>query len=700
MSGLSVTDEIKARIDLVSYVQRHVPGLKKAGRNHKACCPFHDERTPSFVVNPARGSWYCFGACAEGGDLFSFAQKFHGWDFREALRELAAEAGVELRPQTPAQRQRSDRLEHLRSLLASAAEQYQRALQAAGGAALRDYLQRQRGISGETVKDFQLGYAPDSWDFMLRALRAIGYADDDIIAAGIAARSESGRVYDRFRNRLMIPIQDERGRVVAFGGRALDAADNAKYINSPQSEVFDKSRLLFGLHRARRAIREQEQAVIVEGYMDVIQAHQAGYTNVVAQMGTTMTEHQLRLLAPRLAERIVLALDADPAGQNATRRSLDVARATLARDFGGKQAVDIRVLQIPAGKDPDDFLRERADEWDALVAKARSIADFVIDLETMELPPDASLPQRRAIAHNLLPLLLAAEDDLFRQENVQKLARRLRMGERDLLALLPPQLPNYLTKKSLTPQLDQPAPDLPPEYWDNEYGQAPPDAEEMAPAPAVMAGRKPRQRDSAKPIAEAYCLRLFLQNPSLLPRVNRILRELAGRDEALMAGPLGDIGGEDFSESAFRILMAQLQASLNQHEKEPLEFIKSSIDSSLEAELGFLLVDDLEALAVSVQNRFEVDLNDIVKRRHYRARLVFSIEDDLLQRALQLRLARLDNERMELQYLQEEAQDGTETDEEHLQRINRSIMLSLQAKAKIDRALGLMAKPAQPTMTL
>ena len=291
---MSVTDEIKSRIDIVNYVQRHVPALKKAGRNHKACCPFHNEKTPSFVVNPERQSWHCFGACAEGGDLFTFAQKLHGWDFKEALRELANEAGVQLEPQTPEQRTRSDRQERLRGMLSDAAEFYQRELHRETGAFAYDYLRANRGISPETAQVFQLGYAPDSWDYMLKSLRNLGYSDDDIVEAGMAVRNDSGRVYDRFRNRLMFPIRDERGRTVGFGGRALSSDEVAKYINSPQSPLFDKSRLLYGLDMGRSAIRESGTAVIVEGYMDVIQAHQAGYLNVVAQMGTAMTEPQVK----------------------------------------------------------------------------------------------------------------------------------------------------------------------------------------------------------------------------------------------------------------------------------------------------------------------------------------------------------------------------------------------------------------------
>ena len=351
----------------------------------------------------------------------------HGWDFKEALRELAAEADVQLRPQTPDQKTAADRLDALRGLVSTAAEFFQKRLELEDASAVRRYIRDERGLSDETSRAFQLGYAPQSWDWLLNSLRRLGYGDDDIVEVGLAVRNERGRVYDRFRNRLMIPIRDERGRMVGFGGRALDAEEGAKYINSPQSALFDKSRLLFGLDSGRRAVRESGTAVIVEGYMDVIQAHQAGKRNVVAQMGTAMTEHQIRLIAPRHASKIVLALDADEAGQSAARRSLEVAREVL-RDYAGRLSVDVRILQAPVGQDPDDLLRQSPERWDHLVANAQGVADYVIDRELAALPEAPSLNEREALSRRVLPLLLASENNLYRQENIQKLSRRLRVS--------------------------------------------------------------------------------------------------------------------------------------------------------------------------------------------------------------------------------------------------------------------------------
>ncbi len=683
---MSVTDEIKSRIDIVSYIQRYVPDLKKAGRNHKACCPFHTEKTPSFVVNPARQTWRCFGACAEGGDIFSFAQKLHGWDFKEALRELASEAGLQLRQQSAEEKNRTERLEHLRGIAASAAELFQRELYRPAGASTQAYLREQRGLAAETVRRFQLGYAPRSWDFMLKFLRELGHNDEDIIEVGLAVRNEQGKIYDRFRHRLIFPIHDDRGRTVGFGGRALDANDSAKYINSPQSAIFDKSRLLYGLDKGKGSIRERGLAVIVEGYMDVIQAHQAGYANVIAQMGTAMTEAQLRLVAPRFASRVLLALDADAAGQNAARRSLEVAREALAKDYAGKLAVDIGVLSIPAGQDPDDFLREKPDGWEALVEGAQGVADFVIAMETADLPADAGLQARQTLAKTIFPILQASENNVYRQENIQKLARRLRVGERDMLAWM--QAANNATRpRKPATRPSHPDSAIPPPYWDEEaFEETPQDFD-----PSLAEERELPEGYAAKTVnraAEAYCLSALLKNPNMFFLVNRKLRELAGEDEAMLSGPLRELGADDFTQSQYRALMSHFQAALTQDDQEPLEYLGDAVEDDLRADYLALLLDEPEKMSRRIRGNFQVDLNDIVKRGLRGAGARMNSEDELVCRALQLRLERLENERIELQYLQEEAQALGSGDDAQSERINQNIMLSMRAKARINRAVS------------
>ncbi len=684
---MSVTDEIKARIDIVSYVLRFVPTLKKAGRNHKACCPFHNEKTPSFVVNPERQTWHCFGACAEGGDLFTFAQKMHKWDFKEALGELAQEAGVQLRRQTPQERTRDDQLERLRGIISSAADIYHKQFLHPGASAIQAYVFKKRSLSKDSVQSFQIGLAPESWDFALQALTALGYSEDEIIDAGLAARSDKGRVYDRFRNRLMIPIRDERGRVVGFGGRALDPNEPAKYINSPQSALFDKSQLLFGLDSAKAAIRDTGLAVIVEGYMDVIQAHQAGYRNVVAQMGTAMTEAQIMRITPRFANKIVIALDADEAGQSATRRSLEVARQTLARDYAGKLAVDLRILQVPSGKDPDDYLRETPEAWEGLVNSAQAVADFVIDMETENLSAVASMQERQHLARQILPILFASENNLYQQENIQKLARRLRISERDLLTWAgEQQLSESRANRRARSAHDTDPGRLtdaspPPEYWDNDADDVPPDVDNghhTARPPTSSQGRA----------IEPYCLSLLLQHPRLLVQVNRKLRELAGNDDGLLNGPLRELCVEDFTQSQYRTLMAYLQEAMAQDDMEPLDFIGKAIDGELMAEYRSLLVERPATVSNLMSGVFGVDMLDILKRRPLRGNGMLEMQNELVSRALRLRMERLEQERFEMQYLQEEANADTERDPIQHDRLNQQIMLSMTAKARLDLAVS------------
>ena len=364
---MSNIDEIKSRLDIVAYVNQFVP-LKKMGRYHKAPCPFHNEKTASFVVYEDRQAWHCYGACSEGGDIFNFAMKMHGWTFKETLEELGKQAGVTVTPQTSESVQREKQIEKLRALMKEASHAYQQALlddSVAGANDAREYALVKRGLSRTVIDLFGIGYAPKGWTTLTDYLTGMGYTVEDLIEAGLAVKKEeTGRVYDRFRNRLVVPIRDAKGHVVAFGGRILDPNDQPKYLNSPQTPLFDKNRVLFGLDLAASSIRESETAVIVEGYMDAITAHQYGFRNVVAQMGTALTERQLQLIAPRMAKRIVLALDSDNAGQKATVRSLEVARTTLQADLSGKLQVEMRktpmISSVPSQNSGQPWWRTRS----------------------------------------------------------------------------------------------------------------------------------------------------------------------------------------------------------------------------------------------------------------------------------------------------------------------------------------------------
>lgn len=673
---MSVVDDIKSRLDIVQYISRTVP-LKRAGRVYKACCPFHSEKTPSFTVDPQRQSWRCFGACATGGDVFTFAMRQQGWTFGETLQELGKLTGVEVKPRTPQQAERDTQLERLRGLMKSTAEYYhERLLDATNAEAVKtlDYARRKRGLTDETIQRFMIGYAPPGWGGALDTFKALGYSEDDLLEIGVATRNDSGRVYDRFRNRLMIPIRDERGRVVGFGARALAAEDNPKYLNSPQTPLFDKSRLLFGLDLAGNEIRQSETVVIVEGYLDAIQAHQAGYTNVVAQMGTALTDTQLKLVAPRWAKRIILALDSDAAGQNATMRSLEVARQTLQADYGGKLSVDVRILTVPGAKDPDDLIREQPDSWAALVDAALPVADYVIAMETADISPKASLQEREAVARRLLPLLNASESDLYKKDNLQKLAMKLRIAERDLLAWAGEQ---DILAALKTPRIAEP----PPMPLDDEFG-APPDdidSEPVAYPSKVLATTRTSENG-----LERDCLRLLIMQPDLLYAINRKLRELANGDDALLGGCLNDLCLDDFSRTEYRALASVFNEALEQDDVEPVVYMRRNLEGELLYELEAIIGGDLALLQPRLRHGLSVDLETVVQVVA-RSTMPLDAVMDATGKMLKLRLQRLQRERQEILYLQME----NETDEDY----NAHIMLSALAKGRIEAALREQMKP-------
>ncbi len=440
---MDVTDEIKSRLDIVDLVSETVQ-LRKSGSSYSGFCPFHaNTRTPAFAVFPNTQTWRCFGACAEGGDIFSFVMKKQGWDFKEALRYLADRAGVELAPPSQAQKERQALEDKLGDLLEAAADYFhQLLLYAPQAEAARRYV-AERGLKKETLARFRVGYALDSWDACRNHFNSQGYSDDRLQDAGLLSFNEDkGTRYDRFRNRLMIPIKDAGGRMAGFGARTLDPDGIPKYLNSPQTAVFDKSRLIFGLDLMKRQIREARQVVIVEGYMDVMQAWQAGFKNVVAQMGTALTQDQLRLLK-RYTKRFILALDADAAGASATMRSLEVARGVLDRDTEirfdarglvrneGRLQAEIQVVTLPEGEDPDMIIRRDAELWTTLIDQAKPVVAYVIDVATAGLNPDDA-KAKSAAAQQVLPLINDVEDPLEREHYRQMLARKLGVDERVL----------------------------------------------------------------------------------------------------------------------------------------------------------------------------------------------------------------------------------------------------------------------------
>jgi DNA primase len=447
---MSTVSEIKERIDIVSVVSDYVQ-LTKAGKNYKGLCPFHTEKHGSFYVFPDRQTWHCFGACSTGGDAFSFIMKKENVEFHEALRLLAARAGIVL--ETPSQRspERDEQKERLLTAVDIAAEFYRGLLLTSPAAsAARDYVARRRiPLDSEVGNAFRVGYSPAGWTTLKELLLSRGYSEQELIDAGLLVQRDDGGTYDRFRERLMFPIFDAAGKVIGFGARALGDME-PKYLNSPQSRIFDKSSVLYGIHRARTSARRQDRIILVEGYTDVLQAHQHGWDNVVAPMGTSLTEHHASTLS-RVTKNIYLALDGDAAGQAAAMKTIRETTGRFREAFGqrtvlelgpkGKQTrravldADIRIIMLPGGRDPDELIIEAPDEWAGLIDTAVPYVDFYVDTLVRSTDTSTARGKRELIAA-CEPVISELEDAMDRSRFYSRLSRALQLPERDLMAEL------------------------------------------------------------------------------------------------------------------------------------------------------------------------------------------------------------------------------------------------------------------------
>ncbi|GAH91630.1 unnamed protein product [marine sediment metagenome] len=387
---MSVISEVKQKMDIVEVISDYVP-LQKAGRNFKALCPFHSEKHPSFFVFPEQQTWHCFGACGTGGDVFSFVMKKEGIDFGQALRLLAQRAGITLSSPEISKSAEDKKRERLFQINEAAAEYYRHLLfNTKAGEPARAYLSK-RKITPETMEKFRLGFSPDSWEALKKFLMSKGYEERELFEAGLIIEKEGGGNYDRFRNRLMFPICDIQGRVTGFGARVLDES-LPKYINSPQTPIFDKSGNLYGIDQAKLAARQKNLVIIVEGYMDVLRAHQHGWQNVVASMGTSVTEKQVAIVK-RSSKNIALSLDADAAGEEATLRSAEVLIDSLEKKvtpiptwsglvkYENILNAEIKVIPLPQGKDPDKV------GFKLLVIGVKLGEEFVASQESLYLLP-------------------------------------------------------------------------------------------------------------------------------------------------------------------------------------------------------------------------------------------------------------------------------------------------------------------------
>jgi len=432
--AVGVAAEVKSKLGVVDVVGETVQ-LKKAGTTYKGLCPFHGEKTPSFTVTPGRESWKCFG-CGEGGDIFSFVMKRDGLSFPEALKVLAAKAGVELDERTTREDARKKRL---RDVLESAIAFYHAVLTGSkAGAGALEYLHG-RGFTDETIAKYQLGFAPGGWDTLARQLAARrDVRAEELVEVGLAQPRQSGRggVYDRFRERVIFPIRDANGSPVGLGGRLLQG-EGPKYLNSPATPLFDKSRTLYLVDKAKGPIRKGGQAVIVEGYTDALMAHQAGFDNVVASLGTALTPGQVALLT-RYAKKIALAYDVDAAGEKAGTfgaTALEALIGQLAAADTGVELDEVRVVRLPDGKDPDEVVREAPDLWREEVRTAQPIVDYLIDFHARQV--DLKTPGGKArFVDAIAPTLRAVPNPVMRDAYLQAIHTRSGIEERSILEVL------------------------------------------------------------------------------------------------------------------------------------------------------------------------------------------------------------------------------------------------------------------------
>jgi DNA primase len=601
---MSTLDEIKSRIDIVDLVSEAGVKLRHAGKNYTGFCPFHDNKhTPAFVVWPETGTWRCFGQCNEGGDIFKFVMKKEGLDFKEAMQKLAARAGVEIKEYQRETPQQKEAFENLRRIMEDAIIFYRTHL--FNNKEVLTYLRNKRGLTDTTIETFGLGYAPQGYDNLLKHFTAKGYSEQDLIDAGLLSERQSesqfsdlqSRSFDRFRHRIMIPIRDEQGRMAGFGARIVNADDVPKFLNSPETPVFSKGRLLYGLDRARKPIRTADQAVIVEGYLDVIALHQAGYENVVSPMGTALTEDQLRLIKRFTPSgQIVLALDSDVAGMKAVLRGLDVAREAIDRsedkgfDFiGGIQKFDapnlmrfayrlnanLRVAVMPDDLDPDEIINRDHAEWNQLIDNSRPIVLHVMEaLSTGRDINDAKV--KTEIASQVLPLIEDIPDSFERETYRQRLARFLKVDERALVGA-----------QTKSPRVRRP-----------RMGEKPAPVEKSTVVVSVSSGKA----------AEEYIIGVLFRKPELLYRLDRLLQEFG-----LIA-----LTAEDFEYTDNQLLFKLIRESVEQDKTEHHDFVVEALPESLQAR-SLELTREAEKAERLEEKQLEELLRGVIKLRRVAA---------------------------------------------------------------------------------
>jgi len=419
--------EVKERVDIVEVISTYLT-LKKAGSNFKVACPFHNEKTPSMMISPERQTFKCFG-CGEGGDVITFIEKIEGLDFYNALKLLADRAGVKLKSQSikfGEKEYKADKKTKVFEINEWAKKVYHRLLldhEKAENA--RKYLDK-RGLDKNTIETFEIGYAPNSWDFLLRFLNSKGFTSEEAVEAGVAIRADGGKIYDRFRGRIIFPINNIIGNTIAFTSRVLeDDGKQAKYINSAESSIYIKGKTIYGLDKAKLAIREQNLAIMVEGNMDVIACHQAGFHNVVATSGTALTLDQLKILS-RYAPEIAFCFDSDNAGQTAMKRAIRMAM---------QNDISIKIVSTVPYKDADEAIKADPKNWEKAVKKSRPALEYWID-SLVNAKSQLEVNDKKNIAKEILPVIKIIFSDIEKEHYIKYLADQLSVSESSLIEAL------------------------------------------------------------------------------------------------------------------------------------------------------------------------------------------------------------------------------------------------------------------------
>lgn len=413
----SEIEQIKSRLNIVDVVGEYIK-LEKAGINYRALCPFHNEKTPSFFVSPSRQMWHCFGGCNEGGDIFKFVMKIEGIEFIDALKLLAKKAGVQLKTSSKKYEEIKTQREKLLDICKKATIFFSTQLnKSKTGLEAKDYLMK-RGLKEETIKEWKIGYAPSTWDSLCNYLIGLGYERKDIIDAGLA----SEKFFDRFRSRIIFPICDFNGQPVGFTGRVFNSDDEAKYLNTPNTLLYDKSQALYGLDKAKVEIRKNDSCVLVEGNVDCIMSHQSGVKNCLAVSGTALTPAHLGIIK-RFSNNLILSFDMDLAGNNATKKGIDMAL---------KNGFNVKVISMNSEKDPADIiLSSGEDEWKKIIKEAKPINQFYFDLSFKDRNVK-SVEDQKKIVSELLPIFKKIDNTIEQTYWIQKLAEKLSIREDDI----------------------------------------------------------------------------------------------------------------------------------------------------------------------------------------------------------------------------------------------------------------------------